>query len=67
VKSGWNILTDTDTKKIVKATRDWMPSLTGDQIKPIFGDGHTSTIINNFIMSYEKADKGNRIRARRQS
>ena len=52
VKSGWNILTDTDTKKIVKTTRDWMPSLTSNQkIKPIFGDGHTSAIIKNSIMS----------------
>jgi UDP-N-acetylglucosamine 2-epimerase len=52
VKSGWNILTDTDTKKIVKATRDWMPSPTSNQkIKPIFGDGHASAIIKNSIMS----------------
>jgi UDP-N-acetylglucosamine 2-epimerase (non-hydrolysing) len=52
VRSGWNILTDTDTKKIVKATRDWMPSPTSNQkIKPIFGDGHTSAIIKNSIMS----------------
>jgi UDP-N-acetylglucosamine 2-epimerase (non-hydrolysing) len=58
VKSGWNVLTDTNTKKIVRATRNWMP--TGEQIKPIFGDGNTSTIIKNSIMSlmsYEKVGR----------
>ena len=50
VNEGWNILTDTDTNKIVNATRDWMPPAT-IQMKPIFGDGRTSLVIKNSIMS----------------
>jgi UDP-N-acetylglucosamine 2-epimerase (non-hydrolysing) len=51
VDNGWNILTDTDTNKIVQAAKEWMslpdPS---KQNKPIFGDGRTSTIIKDFII-----------------
>jgi UDP-N-acetylglucosamine 2-epimerase (non-hydrolysing) len=52
VNEGWNILTDTDTNRIVQATREWMslpdPS---KQNKSIFGDGRTSAIIRDFIIA----------------
>ena len=54
VNVGWNILTDIDTNKIVKATRDWMPQSlpsTSSRIKPIFGNGQTSILIKDLIMS----------------
>jgi UDP-N-acetylglucosamine 2-epimerase (non-hydrolysing) len=51
VNNGWNILTGIDTKKIVEATRDWMPLPTNSQLKPIFGDGQTSMIIKDLIIS----------------
>jgi UDP-N-acetylglucosamine 2-epimerase len=46
VKVGWNILTDTITKKIVRAAKDWEPS---GRTKPIFGDGRASAKIGRFI------------------
>src|SRR5919107_4019191 len=49
VNVGWNILTDIDTNKIVKATRDSMPLPVNGQLKPIFGDGRTSKIIKDLI------------------
>jgi hypothetical protein len=52
VNNGWNILTDIHTNGIVKATRDWMPLPTNSKLKPIFGDGQTSRIIKDLIMSF---------------
>lgn len=52
VNAGWNTLTDTDTEKIVKATRYWMPMAINSQLKSIFGDGQTSRIIKDLIMSF---------------
>jgi UDP-GlcNAc3NAcA epimerase len=58
VNEGWNILTDTDTYKIVKAASEWMPMPApvldhhkGNQQKPIFGDGKTSQIMKDFVES----------------
>jgi hypothetical protein len=59
VNVGWNIITDINTDKIVKATREWMPtssqllSSTSNQIKPIFGNGQTSMIIKDLITSFQ--------------
>lgn len=53
VNNGWSRLTDIDTNEIVKATRYWMPLPTNNQLKPIFGDGQTSMIIKDLIMSFE--------------
>jgi UDP-N-acetylglucosamine 2-epimerase (non-hydrolysing) len=54
VDEGWNILTDTDTNKIVEAARERtsLPD-TSKQNKPIFGDGRTSTIIKDFIIALQ--------------
>ena len=49
VDAGWNILTDFDSNKIIRATREWTPPK--GKIKPIFGDGRTSKIIKNSIKS----------------
>lgn len=46
VLSGWNILTDNVTEKIVDAAKNWKPS--GRRIS-IFGSGRTSTKIGSFI------------------
>jgi UDP-N-acetylglucosamine 2-epimerase (non-hydrolysing) len=52
VEEGWNILTDTDTNKIVKAAIESKPKTPiADQIRPIFGEGRTSVIIKNTIES----------------
>jgi UDP-GlcNAc3NAcA epimerase len=58
VNEDWNILTDIDTYKIVKAASEWipMPARVSDhhksnQQKPIFGDGKTSQIMKDFIES----------------
>jgi UDP-N-acetylglucosamine 2-epimerase len=58
VNEGWNILTDTDTYKIVKAASEWMPMPApvsdhhkSNQQKPIFGDGKTSQIMKDFVGS----------------
>ena len=50
VDAGWNILTGTNTNLIVRAARESMP-LRGKRIKPIFGNGNTSNIIKNTILS----------------
>jgi UDP-GlcNAc3NAcA epimerase len=58
VNEDWNILTDIDTYKIVKAASEWMPMPArvsdhhkSNQQKPIFGDGKTSQIMKDFIES----------------
>lgn len=52
VSEGWNILTDTNTNKIVEAARKWVPDLC-KQNKSILGDGQTSTIIKDFLISLQ--------------
>jgi UDP-N-acetylglucosamine 2-epimerase (non-hydrolysing) len=42
VNAGWNLITDTDSDKIVNAARNWNPT---ERPKPIFGDGTTSNRI----------------------
>ena len=47
--SGWNLITDTNSRKIVEGCRSWQP------IKParrIFGNGKTSRKIKQLIESY---------------
>jgi UDP-N-acetylglucosamine 2-epimerase len=52
VNEGWNILTDTDTNKIVKAAREWMPLPNSrKKSKSIFGEGRTSEIIKDLFIS----------------
>jgi UDP-N-acetylglucosamine 2-epimerase len=53
IEEGWNILTGTDTNRIVDAVRNWMPpsSSSGRYNQEIFGGGQTSTIIRNEIAS----------------
>jgi UDP-N-acetylglucosamine 2-epimerase (non-hydrolysing) len=46
VKVGWNILTDTNTGKIVNAVRKWKPPA---RHPPIFGDGKASSKIAKFV------------------
>ncbi|HEY7082045.1 MAG TPA: UDP-N-acetylglucosamine 2-epimerase (non-hydrolyzing) [Nitrososphaeraceae archaeon] len=55
VNEGWNILTDTDTIKIVKAAEEWTP-LTDARLqnRSIFGEGRTSTIIKDLVISILK-------------
>jgi UDP-N-acetylglucosamine 2-epimerase (non-hydrolysing) len=48
VKAGWNIITDTNTRKIVKACRNWEPN---KSFRPIFGNGKTSHKIKQIISS----------------
>ncbi|MGD9535288.1 MAG: non-hydrolyzing UDP-N-acetylglucosamine 2-epimerase [Candidatus Nitrosocosmicus sp.] len=48
VEEGWNILTDTNSEKIVSAVRDWIP--TNKTQKKIFGNGNTSKIIKEIIL-----------------
>jgi UDP-N-acetylglucosamine 2-epimerase len=55
VKAGWNLITDIDTKKIVKACREWNPK---KPFKPIFGSGNSSTNIKNLIVSILSGGKG---------
>jgi UDP-GlcNAc3NAcA epimerase len=50
VDAGWNILTGTNTNLIVRAATESMP-LRRKRIKPIFGNGNTSKIIKNTILS----------------
>lgn len=54
VNAGWNIITDTDTKKIVRACRQWHPN---KPFKPIFGNGKTSHNIKNLIISILSNEK----------
>jgi len=55
VNENWNLLTDTNTNKIIQAVKEWMPSpepiSESNQQKPIFGDGKTSQTIKDFIGS----------------
>jgi len=46
VDAGWNLITGMHTNKIVKAARNWIPTT---KIKPILGDGRTSTIIKDLL------------------
>jgi UDP-N-acetylglucosamine 2-epimerase (non-hydrolysing) len=46
VDAGWNVLTDIDTDKMVRAAKNWIPR---DRHKPVFGDGSASTKIASFI------------------
>jgi UDP-N-acetylglucosamine 2-epimerase len=51
VEAGGNILTDTNTDKIVKAVKDWLPpSRAFSNRKAIFGDGKTSEKIKYSLM-----------------
>lgn len=50
VRTGWNILTDTVTEKIVHAARNWKPT---GKTKPIFGDGTASSKIGKFLKNYQ--------------
>ena len=54
VKGGWNILTGVHTNKIVKAVRYWTPS---HSLKPIFGKGKTSRIINELITLLDRKNR----------
>jgi UDP-GlcNAc3NAcA epimerase len=51
VKTGANILTDTNTVKIIKAVKDWMPPSSFFNGRPIFGDGKTSEKIKFSLMN----------------
>jgi UDP-GlcNAc3NAcA epimerase len=58
VNENWNLLTNTNSNKIIQAAREWMPSTARvsdlhkrNQQKPIFGDGRTSQIIKDFVVS----------------
>jgi len=46
VKMGWNLLVDTNTEKIVNATRNWNPV---GKTKPFLGDGVTSVLIRDLL------------------
>lgn len=48
VRDGWNILTDTNTEKIVHAIRKWIPE--NKTQNPIFGDGNTSKTIKRILL-----------------
>jgi UDP-N-acetylglucosamine 2-epimerase len=50
VTEGWNMLAGTDTNRIVKAIVDWTPRIS-NPVKPIFGDGHTSSTIKEILTS----------------
>jgi UDP-N-acetylglucosamine 2-epimerase len=62
VSEGWNLLTGTDTNRIVNAVRYWIPhgsdaednNETGRNYKreTIFGAGKTSVIISDLIKSF---------------
>lgn len=52
LNDGWNILTGTDTNKIVKAIVDrTFEQNHGPLMKPIFGSGNTSKIIKDALLS----------------
>jgi UDP-GlcNAc3NAcA epimerase len=55
VDEGWNILTDTDTDKIVEAVRDVMsfPNTSDNRKRSIFGDGRTSAIIRDVVLALQ--------------
>ena len=48
VKVGWNILTGTNTDRVVNAVRSWQPTTS---IEPIFGNGDSSKIILHSIIN----------------
>ncbi len=48
VDAGWNKIVGTDTNKIIESVKGWMPN---SPIKPIFGNGQTSVIIKELILS----------------
>jgi UDP-N-acetylglucosamine 2-epimerase (non-hydrolysing) len=48
VDTGWNILTDTNTDKIVESIKRWKPSNLNQ--KEIFGRGNTAKVIKKIIM-----------------
>jgi UDP-N-acetylglucosamine 2-epimerase len=66
VSEGWNLLTGTDTNRIVNAVRYWIPhdcdaeegNETGRNYKreTIFGTGKTSVIISDLIKSFVSAN-----------
>lgn len=49
VTEGWNVLTDTNTDKIVSAVRDWIPE--NKVQNQIFGNGKTSKTIKEIILN----------------
>lgn len=49
VKEGWNVLTDTNTEKIVSAVKKWIPE--NRNPNPIFGDGNTSKTIKKILFN----------------
>jgi UDP-N-acetylglucosamine 2-epimerase (non-hydrolysing) len=52
VTEGWNVLTDTDPNRILNAIENWMTSTDpNSRNKFILGDGRTSTIIREFVIS----------------
>jgi UDP-N-acetylglucosamine 2-epimerase len=51
VETGANILTDTNTVKIIKAVKEWMPPSTFFNRRPTFGDGKTSEKITYSLMN----------------
>gem|GEM_PF-3797312 len=50
MKAGANILTDTNTVKIIEAVNAWMPASPFYNKRPIFGDGKTSEKIKYSLM-----------------
>jgi UDP-N-acetylglucosamine 2-epimerase (non-hydrolysing) len=57
VEAGGNILTDTNTDKIVKAVKDWMPPSHSNR-RPIFGQGKTSEKIKYSLINELKITPG---------
>jgi UDP-N-acetylglucosamine 2-epimerase (non-hydrolysing) len=48
IEAGWSILTDTDSGRIVQAVRHWNPK---EERPSIFGDGQTSQVIRDTLLS----------------
>jgi UDP-GlcNAc3NAcA epimerase len=48
VKVGWNVLTGTNTERIIKAVRSWQPTTSNE---PIFGNANTFKIVRDSIIS----------------
>jgi UDP-N-acetylglucosamine 2-epimerase (non-hydrolysing) len=48
VDAGWNVLTDTNTDRIVDSVRRWNPSNTNQPL--VLGNGDTAEVIKNIIM-----------------
>jgi UDP-N-acetylglucosamine 2-epimerase len=49
VSEGWNVLVNTNTEKIIEYVKNWMPF--NSNPKQIFGEGNTSSIIQEIIMN----------------